>query len=193
LTDFKFSDDRLVIEFAERLHRVECELTEIDGEMHLVKTELRKMERFCGLLKLPSMCLQRFRHTDKDNAFPSADVYLPTSTTTVISASTASLSEKKSLDQVRRFTVTNSISVKKKTSDGKRNSVFESLTGSAVEKDLNANLDEVNAMLGTLKHLAVDINVDLSVQLPMIDHITHLVNDNEREIGTSNQRVNRLT
>jgi hypothetical protein len=64
---------------SEKLHRIECALTDIDDEMVLVKKELRRMERCCGLLRIPSSIKRRFCGARrKDDALTSfSDVYLP--------------------------------------------------------------------------------------------------------------------
>ncbi|EYB96664.1 hypothetical protein Y032_0148g2658 [Ancylostoma ceylanicum] len=72
--------------------------------------------------------------------------------------------------------VASSIIVKNRSSVRRRDADFiPKLTEDAIENEIEGNLRQVDDTLNSIKHLAVDINVQLSIQEPKLDRIQNLV------------------
>lgn len=51
------------------------------------------------------------------------------------------------------------------------------ITNDDRETEMENNLQQVNAVVSTLKHMAINMNAELNVQLPKIDRIAEIVSD----------------
>uniref|UniRef100_A0A0N4W352 t-SNARE coiled-coil homology domain-containing protein n=1 Tax=Haemonchus placei TaxID=6290 RepID=A0A0N4W352_HAEPC len=66
------------------------------------------------------------------------------------------------------------------------------LTDTVVEGEIEDNLRHVNETLDNIKHLAADINVQLSIQEPKIDRIQTLMETSDIAMDGANEKVKRL-
>ncbi|KHJ97155.1 SNARE domain protein [Oesophagostomum dentatum] len=66
------------------------------------------------------------------------------------------------------------------------------LTEDAVEDEIEDNLRQVDETLNSIKHLAVDINVQLSIQEPKLDRIQELIENSDLAMGGAKERVKKL-
>ncbi|KIH59524.1 SNARE domain protein, partial [Ancylostoma duodenale] len=66
------------------------------------------------------------------------------------------------------------------------------LTEDAIENEIEGNLRQVDDTLNSIKHLAVDINVQLSIQEPKLDRIQNLMENSDLAMGGANERVKKL-
>ncbi|RCN51088.1 SNARE domain protein [Ancylostoma caninum] len=89
--------------------------------------------------------------------------------------------------------VASSIIVKNRPSIRRRNADFiPKLTEDAIEDEIEGNLRQVDDTLNSIKHLAVDINVQLSIQEPKLDRIQDLMENSDLAMGGANERVKKL-
>ncbi|EYB96665.1 hypothetical protein Y032_0148g2658 [Ancylostoma ceylanicum] len=89
--------------------------------------------------------------------------------------------------------VASSIIVKNRSSVRRRDADFiPKLTEDAIENEIEGNLRQVDDTLNSIKHLAVDINVQLSIQEPKLDRIQNLMENSDLAMGGANERVKKL-
>ncbi|KAL6722759.1 hypothetical protein Aduo_017850 [Ancylostoma duodenale] len=89
--------------------------------------------------------------------------------------------------------VASSIIVKNRPSIRRRDADFiPKLTEDAIENEIEGNLRQVDDTLNSIKHLAVDINVQLSIQEPKLDRIQNLMENSDLAMGGANERVKKL-
>ncbi|ETN70670.1 hypothetical protein RB195_026125 [Necator americanus] len=90
--------------------------------------------------------------------------------------------------------VASSIVVNHRSSNrkGRDGAYIPRLTDDAVENEIEDNLRQVDETLNSIKHLAVDINVQLSIQEPKLDRIRDLMENSDLAMGGANERVKRL-
>ncbi|CAJ0608717.1 unnamed protein product [Cylicocyclus nassatus] len=66
------------------------------------------------------------------------------------------------------------------------------LTENVIESEIEDNLRQVDETLDSIKHLAVDLNVQLSIQEPKLDRIHELVENSDSAMGGANAKVKKL-
>ncbi|VDM74262.1 unnamed protein product [Strongylus vulgaris] len=96
--------------------------------------------------------------------------------------------------EVRERTAASSIIFKHRASLVKRRSgaFIPRLTEDAIEHEIEDNLRQVDETLNSIKHLAVDINVQLSIQEPKLDRIQELIENSDLAMGGANAKVKKL-
>ncbi|KAK6009000.1 SNARE domain protein [Ostertagia ostertagi] len=99
----------------------------------------------------------------------------------------------KDIEDNARAAVSSSIVVKHRSSQKSGSGAFLTrLTGAVVEDEIEDNLRQVNETLDNIKHLAVDINVQLSIQEPKLDRIQSLMETSDMAMDGANEKVKRL-
>ncbi|KAK5971812.1 SNARE domain protein [Trichostrongylus colubriformis] len=91
-----------------------------------------------------------------------------------------------------RAVASSSIVVKHRPSQKPDGAFIPRLTDTVVEDEIEDNLRQVNETLDNIKHLAVDINVQLSIQEPKIDRIQNLIDTSDLAMDGANEKVKRL-
>ncbi|XGW32255.1 hypothetical protein V3C99_017079 [Haemonchus contortus] len=91
-----------------------------------------------------------------------------------------------------RAAASSSIVVKRKASQKRDGAFMTRLTDTVVEGEIEDNLRHVNETLDNIKHLAADINVQLSIQEPKIDRIQNLMETSDIAMDGANEKVKRL-
>ncbi|VDL77367.1 unnamed protein product [Nippostrongylus brasiliensis] len=85
-----------------------------------------------------------------------------------------------------------SIVVKHRSSQKRDELLKTRLTDNTIESEIDDNLRHVNETLNSMKHLAVDINVQLSIQEPKIDRIQNLIETSDLAMHGANEKVKKL-
>lgn len=91
-----------------------------------------------------------------------------------------------------RSAASSSIIVKHRPVQSRDGAFITKLTEDSIEDEIEDNLRQVNETLDSIKHLAVDINVQLSIQEPKIDRIQSLIETSDLAMDGANESVKRL-
>ncbi|PAV87022.1 hypothetical protein WR25_12695 [Diploscapter pachys] len=167
----------------EQLDRVEQNLTKIQDDLNSVNREITYLQAFCGIpwkkyFLAPFRCILPQK---KKGSKRKLSVYEEIQQ----SVANASGSQKRQsvAEKVHGYGST------RRTSSG---DFLPRLTRDSIEDELEKNLIHADQALESIRHMAIDINVQLKMQDPKIDRISNMLDRNDSEVIGMNERVRKL-
>ncbi|CAD6199412.1 unnamed protein product [Caenorhabditis auriculariae] len=155
----------------EQLDKIEENLTRVNADLNVVSRNIHNMEEFCGcgfktLLCYPFRCLRK----NKRNV------------------------AKEEVLQSMKSTSGGEVAVTFRPSKRRESAgdFMKRLTSDTIEDELEKNLIQIDQSLESIKHLAVDMHVQLKIQEPKLERIEKMAEINDDVVDGVNERVRKL-
>ncbi|CAI5455369.1 unnamed protein product [Caenorhabditis angaria] len=164
----------------EQLDKIEEHLTTVNKDLNVVSDNVNDMEHYCGcsffkLLCAPIKCLRKKRERDqiKEEVLEH-----------MANSMSNSSGEKEAVVTFR--------SSNKRRESSANGEFMKRLTNDTIEEEIERNMMQLDQGLESIKHLAVDMHVQLKIQEPKLDRIEELTETNDIVVEGVNDKVRKL-
>lgn len=153
-------------EQGEAMDKIEEDLDKINADMRQAESNLKGMEKICGICVCPCRQNREFKEDDK--------TWTPNDDGKIVSGQPARVVDDRHVG-------------------GPTTSQFVArITRDAREDEMEDNMESVGNMIGNLKNMAIDMGSEIVNQNGQLDRINQKANSNETRVSAANQRASRL-
>lgn len=153
-------------EQGEAMDKIEEDLDKINADMRQAESNLKGMEKICGICVCPCRQNREFKEDDK--------TWTPNDDGKIVSGQPARV-------------------VDDRQAGGPTTSQFVArITRDAREDEMENNMESVGNMIGNLKNMAIDMGSEIVNQNGQLDRINQKANSNEIRVSAANQRASKL-